>query len=111
METVNKNFNNGFVAAFQYAIKVILLVILLACVVSGDLEELCLCPTGLNFREKLFFELESDDLIIFWKETLLSAENDLLQALCVGICELMLTLEKFFWTTCRSSIKATQKRI
>ena len=56
-----------------------------------------LCPTGLNIRKKPFIEFEYDDLIIFWKETLLSAENDLLEALCVGICERMFTLEKKFW--------------
>ena len=56
-----------------------------------------LCPAGLNIRKKPFIEFESDDLIIFWTETLLSAGNDLLEALCVGICERMFTLEKKFW--------------
>ena len=56
-----------------------------------------LCPAGLNIRKKPFIEFECDDLIIFWKETLLSAENDLLEALCMGICEQMFTLEKKFW--------------
>ena len=51
----------------------------------------------MNIRKKPFIDFESDDLIIFWKETLLSAENDLLEALCVGICERMFTLEKKFW--------------
>ena len=60
-----------------------------------------LCPTGLNIRKKPFIEFEYDDLIIFWKETLLSAENDLLEALCVGICERMFTLEKKFWDELR----------
>ena len=56
-----------------------------------------LCPADLNIRKKPFIEFECDDLIIFWKETLLSAENDLLEALCMGICEQMFTLEKKFW--------------
>ena len=53
-----------------------------------------LCPTGLNIRKKSFIESESDDLIIYCKETLLSAENDLLKALCVRICEHIFTLQK-----------------
>ena len=64
---------------------------------SGTCKSYGLCPTGLNIRKKPFIEFESDDLIIFWKETLLSAENNLLEALCVGICERMITLEKTFW--------------
>ena len=56
-----------------------------------------LCPAGLNIRKKPFIEFESDDLIIFWKENFLSTENDLLEALCVVICERMFTLEKTFW--------------
>ena len=42
-------------------------------------------------RKKPFIEFESGDLITLWKESLLSAENDLLEALCV------FTLEKKFW--------------
>ena len=55
------------------------------------------CPTGLNIQKRQFIEFESDDLIIFWKETLLSAENNLLEALCVGICDRIFTLKKKFW--------------
>ena len=61
------------------------------------MQEFGLCSTALNIRKMSFIEFESDDLIIFWKETLSSAENDLLEALCVGICERMFTLEKTFW--------------
>ena len=78
MEIVDKDFKNGFVAAFQYAVK------LMSYYLHVSFLETCksygLCPAGLNIRKKPF---ESDDLIIFWKETFLSAENDLLEALCV----------------------------
>ena len=83
------------VAAFQNAVKV------MSYYLHVSLLETCksysLCPTGLNIRKKPFFEFESDDLIVFWKETLLNAENYLLEALCVGICERMFTLERKFW--------------
>ena len=42
-------------------------------------------------RKKPFIEFESGELITLWKETLLSDENDVLEALCV------FTLEKKFW--------------
>ena len=90
MEIADKNFKNEFVAPFKYVVKGH--VILFTCVIFVDLQELC--PTGLNIRKKPFIEFESEVLIIFWKETLLSAENDLLEALCVEICERMFTLEK-----------------
>ena len=90
MEIADKNFKNEFVAPFKYAVKGH--VILFTCIIFGDLQELC--PTGLNITKKPFIEFESEVLIIFWKETLLSAENDLLEALCVEICERMFTLEK-----------------
>ena len=56
-----------------------------------------LCPTGLNIRKKPFIQFENDDLVIFLKGTLLGAAKDLLEVLCVGICERMFTLEKKFW--------------
>ena len=84
MEIVNKDLRNGFVAAFLYVIKV-----MWHCFYVSFLET-CksygLCPTGLNIRKTSFIEFKSDYLIIFWKETLLSAENNLLEGLCVGIC-------------------------
>ena len=112
MEIVDKNFKNGFVSAFQYAVKV------MSCNLYVPFLETCksygFCPAGLNLKKKLFIEFESDDLIIFWKQTLLSVENDLLEALCVGICERMFFF--FFWKkrfgkNCRNSIKITQQKI
>ena len=95
MEIVYKDFKNEFVAAFQYSVKVV------SYYLHMSFVETCksygLCPASLNIRKKPFIEFESDNLITFWKETLLSAENDLLQALCVGICERMFTLEKKSW--------------
>ena len=109
VKVVDTGFKNGIFAAFQYAVKT------MSYYLHVSFLETCksysLCPTGLNIRKKPFIEFEYDDLIIFWKETLLSAENDLLEALCARICERMFTLEKSFGTNCRNSIKITQKKI
>ena len=45
-------------------------------------------------QKKLFIKFERDDFIIFWKETLLSADNDLLDALSMGTCKRIFTSEK-----------------
>ena len=95
MEIVDRDFKNGFVAAFQYAIKVMSYYLHVSFLVTC--KSYGFCSSGLNIRKKPSIEFESDDLIIFWKETFLSGENDLLQALCMGICERMFTLEKKFW--------------
>ena len=88
----DKDFKNGFVAAFQYAVKV------MPYYWHESFFEICksydLCPSGLNIRKKPFIEFESDNLIILWKNTLLSAENDLLEALCVGICDWIFNILK-----------------
>ena len=95
MEIVDKDFRNGFICAFQYAVKAVsyfLHVSFLETCKSYDL-----CPSGLNIRKKPFIEFESDDLKVFWQEALAKTERDLLEALCVGICERMFTLESKFW--------------
>ena len=95
MEIVDKDFKNGFVTAFQHVVKA------MSYYLHVSFLETCksygLCPTGLNIGKKPFIEFGSDDLIIFWKETLLSAENNLLEALYVGICQRIFTLEKKYW--------------
>ena len=84
MEIVDKDLKNGFAAAFQYAVKVMSYYLHVSFLETS--KGYGLCPTGLNVRKKPFIEFESDNLIIFCKETLLSAENDLSAALCSGIC-------------------------
>ena len=70
MEIIYKNFKNGFVAAFQYAVQV------MSYYLHVSFLETCksfgLCPVGLNIRKKPFIESKNDDLIIFYMvETLL----------------------------------------
>ena len=73
MKIVDKNSRNGFVAAFQYTDKI------MSYYLHVPFLETCksygLCPAGLNMIKKSFIEFESDNLIIFWKKTSLSAEN------------------------------------
>ena len=71
MEIVDEDFKNGFVATFQYAVKVMpyyLHAIYLFTYYLSFLET-CksygLCPAGLNIRKKPFIEFETDDLIVF----------------------------------------------
>ena len=95
MEILDKDFKNGFVSAFQYAVKVV------SYYLHVSFLETCksygLCPTGLSIRKKPFIEFESDELKVFWKETIINTEKDLLEGLCVGICERMFNIEKKFW--------------
>ena len=92
---MDKDFKNGFVSAFQYAVKVV------SYYLHVSFLETCksygLCPTGLSIRKKPYIEFESDELKVFWKETIINTEKDLLEALCVGICERMFNIEKKFW--------------
>ena len=46
-----------------------------------------LCPAGLSISKKPFIEFEMEDLNVFWKETLIQSEKDLLKTLCIGTCE------------------------
>ena len=108
-EIFDKGFKNGFVVAFQYAVK--FMSSYLHVPFLDTCERYGLCPPDSNINKKPFLELESDDLIIFWKKTLLSAENDLLEALYVRIYEGLFTLEKKFWNELRNSIKTKQKKI
>lgn len=78
MKIADKDFKYGLTAAFQYAVKV-MSVILIKCVVFRDLQDYGLGLTGLNIRKRLFIE------------------NDLLETLCVGTCEWIFNLEKTFW--------------
>ena len=95
MEILDKDFKNDFLSAFKYAVKVV------SYYLHVSFLETCksygLCPTGLSIRKKSFIEFESDELKMFRKETIVNTENDLLEALCVGICERMFNIEKTVW--------------
>ena len=56
-----------------------------------------LYPAGLNISKKPFIEFEMDDLKVFWKETLIQSEKDLLETLPIGICERLNYIERMFW--------------
>ena len=48
----------------------------------------------MNVRKKAFTDFEDDEIRVFWKETVPNSEEDLLQVLCVGVCERMFNIEK-----------------
>ena len=61
MEILDKDFKNGFVSAFQYAVKMVSYYLL-----HVSFLETCksygFCPTGLSIRKKPFIEFESHEL-------------------------------------------------
>ena len=87
MEIVDKDFKVGFVSGFQYAVKSV------SYFFHVSFLETCksygLCPAGLNIRKKPFIEFETSDLKVFWNETIKKTEENLLEALCIGICEIV----------------------
>ena len=98
MEIVDKDFKVGYVSGFQYAVKSVshfFMSFLETCKSYG------LCPSGLNIRKKPFIEFETSDLKVFWNETIKKTEENLLEALCIGICERLLTIEETFWAKLR----------
>ena len=52
-------------------------------------------------QKKPFIEFQASDLKAFWNETIKKKNENLLKALCIGICERLFTIEKNFWTELR----------
>ena len=94
MEIADKDFKNGFICAFQFAVKTVSYYLH---VLSYYLQSYELCPAGLSISKKPFIEFETEDLKVFWKETLIQSEKDLLETLCNGICERLNNIEGRFW--------------
>ena len=51
----------------------------------------------LGISKKLFIEFETEDLKVFWKETLIQSEKYLLENLCIGIRQRLNNIEGTFW--------------
>ena len=45
-----------------------------------------------------FKKLKTEHLKVFWKETILLSEKDLLEALCIGLYYRLNSMEAKFWT-------------
>ena len=99
MEIVDKDFKVGCVSGFHYAVKSV------SYFLHVSFLETCkkyrLCPAGLNIWKKLFIESETSDLKVFWNETIRKTEENLLEALCIRICERLFTVEEKFWAELR----------
>ena len=55
-----------------------------------------LCPAGLSISKTPFTEFETEGLKVFWKETLIQSEKDLLETSCIAICERLNNVEGRF---------------
>ena len=95
METFDKDFKNGFICAFQFAVKTVSYYLHVSFLERCKSYELF--PAGLSISKKAFIEFETEDLKLFWKETLVQSEKDLLETLCNGICERLNNIEGRFW--------------
>ena len=94
MEVIDKDFKVGYVSGLQYAVKIV------SYFFHVSFLETCksygLCPAGLNIGKKPFIEFETSDLKVFWNETIKKTEGNLLEALCIRICERLFTIEEKF---------------
>ena len=85
MEIADKGFKNGFICAFQFAIKMV------SYYLHVSLLEICrsyeLCTFGLSVSKKHFIEFEMKNLKVLWKETFIQSKKDLLEDLCIEICD------------------------
>ena len=90
---------NIVVSAFQYAIKNVSHFFHVSFLETR--KSYGLCPAGLNIRKKPFIEFKTSDLKVFWNETIKRSEENLLEALCTGVCERLFTIEKKFWAELR----------
>ena len=95
MDIADKDFKNGFICAFQYAVKTVSYYLHVSSLETCKSYELC--PAGLSISKKPFIDFETEDLKVFWKETLIQSQKDLLETLCIGICERLNNIEGRFW--------------
>ena len=54
-------------------------------------------PGRIKHTEKPFIEFEAGDLKIFWHETIKKTKENLLETLCIEICERLFTVKEKFW--------------
>ena len=85
MEIADKDFKNGFICAPQFAFKT----------VSYYLH-VSFLESELSISKKPFTEFETEDLKVFCKQILIQSEKDLLETLCLGICERLNNIERRF---------------
>ena len=96
---VTGRLTNIVVSGFQYAIKSVSYFFHMSFLETR--KSYGLCPAGLNIRKKPFIEFETSDLKVFWNEAIKKSEENLLEALCIGICERLFTIEEKFWAELR----------
>lgn len=70
-----------------------------------------LCPADLITFKKPLIEFETKDFKVFWKETLIQFQKDLLEACCIGIGVELNNIKWKFWAWFSSYTKVIQKSI
>lgn len=70
-----------------------------------------LCPADLITFKKPLIEFETKDFKVFWKETLIQFQKDLLEACCIGIGVELNNIKWKFWPWFSSYTKVIQKSI
>ena len=63
---------------------------------SNTFQHLCIFHIHI-YAWKPFIEFETSHLKVFWNETIKKIEENLLEALCIGFCERLFTIEEKFW--------------
>lgn len=98
MEIVNKDFKIFYVSGFNYALKNVSYFFRVS---FRDLQEPRTIPGRIKIRKELFIEFESSDSNVFSNEIIKKAEENLLEALCIGILERLFSNEEKPWAKLR----------
>jgi len=95
VEVEDFDINNGIISAFRFANKCYSYfyhIVYLECC-----KHVNVMPSGIQIKNSSFVEFVAPDLIASWKDTISSAEQQLLDTLLIGIADKMLDIEHQFW--------------
>ena len=95
MEIVDKDFKVGYVSGFSMSLKVFRISFM--CLFWRLVKAMDFARQIKHTEETVIIEFETSDLKVFWKETIKKAEENPLEALCIGLCERLFTIEETFW--------------
>ncbi|XP_066911610.1 uncharacterized protein [Clytia hemisphaerica] len=91
----DKEEEAGIISAFRSAVKTynyFFHVVFLECCKFVDAT-----PVGLQIKKNAFIEFDSNEMCVFWNQTIASTERDLLETLIIGIVDKMMGFEITFW--------------
>ena len=91
----DKEEEAGIISAFRSAVKAynyFFHVVFLECCKFVDAT-----PVGLQIKKNAFIEFDSNEMCVFWNQTIASTERDLLETLIIGVVDKMIGFEITFW--------------